>query len=254
MTGKNQRIPSSEAIKLQIQIWIDWLFFPVVGLLTILFFKVIHRSRIYRHEEIRKRYLELTADGKPTILCSNHLTMFDSIFLHYAMGSVFRYFFNFRLFAWNVPAVENFKSTAFLSLLTYLGKTIPIDRQGASEHHKLVLNKIRYLLDRGETCNIFPEGGRSRTGRVDVENVTYGVGNILREMEDYQVICVYMRANRQETYSALPPSGDDLYVEMEAFQPETEFTGRRAARDLSVQIIEKLQQMETRYFDWKSRN
>ncbi len=182
------------------------------------------------------------------MICANHLTMFDSIFIQYALNGVWGYLKEFRLFSWNTPAVENFKATIFMSLFTYLGKTIPIDRQGSSDHHKLVLNKVRYLMEHGHICTIFPEGGRSRTGKIEVENVTYGVGNILSEMEDYRVLCIYLRGSRQEKHSPLPPYNDSIYMKMETIEPRSEQSGRRAARDISVQIITRLKEMEDEYF------
>lgn len=243
-----ERIPLKEILLLKLQILVDYLFFPVVGIATVFFFRFIHKSNIRNHKEIRRQFQDITRDRRPILICANHLTMFDSIFIHYALNGVLGYLKEFRLFSWNTPAVENFKSTAFLSIFTYLGKTIPIDRTGSSDHHKLVLNKVRYLLENGEICTIFPEGGRSRTGRVEPANVTYGVGNILSEMENYRVLCIYIRGDKQETHSPLPPYNDRIYMKMEIIEPETEQTGRRAARDISVQIIDKIKSMEDDYF------
>lgn len=243
-----ERIPGKEIFLLKLQILIDYLLFPIVGFATVCFFKCIHKAKIRHHKNIRRQFRELTRDKRPILICANHLTMFDSIFIHYALGGIIDYLKEFRLFSWNTPAVESFKSTPFMSIFTYLGKTIPIDRAGTSDHHKLVLNKVRYLLESGEVCTIFPEGGRSRTGQVDVENVTYGVGNILSEMENYRVLCIYMRGDRQVTHTVLPAYKDRIYMKMEVIEPKTEQTGRRASREISVQIINKIKEMENEYF------
>lgn len=258
MTSNNnienpEKIPAADRLYLRLQIFIDWLVFPLIAYGTKLYLRHIRGNKIRNLNDIREFYQNATASGRPTMVCANHLTMFDSLYLHYALNTFPGYFFNFRTFSWNTPARESFKSTNAMSLFTYLGKTIPIERQGTSEHHQRVLGKIKYLLSRGETCTIFPEGGRSRTGRVDVENVTYGVGTILKDLKDFQVLCIYMRADRQDTYSVIPSRGDMIQINMELIEPRTEQKGMRAARDISTQIIAKLKEMEDAYFASKPR-
>ncbi len=244
----NSGLSFRDIVFLRLQMFTDWLLFPVLGNSVIFFIRFIKRNRISNLKEIRRQYRRAVARGIPTVICSNHLTMWDSFYIHFALGDFWSYFLSFRTFSWNIPAVESFKNSNLTSLITYLGKSIPIDRQGSAEHHELVLNKLKYLLNEGETVTIFPEGGRSRTGRVEPENVTYGVGNILKELEDYQVLVVYMRALSQSTHSVMPPTGDPFYFRMEVMKPVTSSTGMRASRDLSVQIINRIKEMEDDYF------
>ena len=128
--------------------------------------------------------------------------------------------------------------------MTYLGKCIPIDREGDAAHHKSVLDKIKWLVTQGDVVTIFPEGGRSRTGRVEPDAVTYGIGQILQDLDRPQVVCVYLRGEHQETWSDLPAKGDRLRLDVQLLEPRTTETGRRAARDLSRQVILTLQAME----------
>jgi 1-acyl-sn-glycerol-3-phosphate acyltransferase len=247
-TGRDDRLPDRDIRSLKVQKFIDWLFFPPVGFAVVLFIRLFRANRFLNLNAMRARFKEVTASGRPTLVCSNHLTMFDSIFIHYALNNVFGYLKNFRFFSWNVPAVEKFKTNPFISLFTYLGKCVPIDRFGDSEHHKNVLNKLKYLLLNGEIVTIFPEGGRSRTGRVDIENVTYGTGNILKELKEYQVICIYMRGLHQTEHTALPKRGDDIYFAMEVIEPVSQSRGIRAAKEISTAIILKLKEMEDDFF------
>ncbi len=174
--------------------------------------------------------------------------MFDSIFLHYALATVPDYLRSFRLLSWNVPARENFKRDPFLRVLTYLSKSIAIDRAGNAAHTRGVLDRIKYLASRGEIFTIFPEGGRSRTGRVDVERVASGVGNIVRDLDRPLVLCVYMRSENQETYGVLPPRGERIHVRAELISPSTTAVGVRAAKGLARQIIETLRELEIAHF------
>lgn len=241
-------LTSKERFYLKIQKFIDWLFFIPVGFATIIWLRILRQHRFLHLKESRELYYRVTANKRPTMICANHLTMFDSIYIHYAFSGVLGYITSFRHFAWNVPAVETFKTTVFLKILTYLGKCIPIDRNGTPEHHKNILDKLKFLLESGESVMIFPEAGRSRTGLVEVENVAYGIGNILKELKDYQVVCVYMRGSTQNKHTPLPAHGDEIYFRAELIEPKTTSTGIRAARDISVQIITKLKEMENEYF------
>lgn len=239
----------SEIRALRLQALVGRAAFPVVGPTVIAYLRFVRKNRIRDRAAVRRAYRELTRTERPLVVCANHLTMFDSLFLHWALASPARYLLDFRLFAWNVPAVENFKRGLLLRALTYLGKTVPIDRGGSPEHHREVLAKLAWLAAHGQICTIFPEGGRSRTGRVEPDRVTYGVGHILKELERPLVLCVYLRGERQTTWGYLPERGDELYVALELLEPTTTATGLRAARDLSRQVAERLKQMEERYFE-----
>jgi len=227
---------------------LGWLAFPCVSSLAIFYLRVVRGNRVKDRAAVRRRFRELTSTERPVLICANHLTMIDSFFVHWALASPLDYFRSYRLFAWNVPATENFQRGALLRLMSYLGKTVPIDRSGSATHHKAVLGKLAHLLRQGDLVTLFPEGGRSRTGRVETAQVAYGVGRILRDVPDALVLCVYMRGDRQETWGFQPEHGDELHVELEVLEPETKERGLRATRDLSRQVIDRLKQMEDRYF------
>jgi hypothetical protein len=210
--------------------------------------RAVRGHRIAGLHEARQTYQRAVASGRPTLVCANHLTLYDSAFLHHAFGSTVDYLTNFRLFSWNVPAVENFAKSPLWRLLVYLGKCIPIDRAGDAAHHKAVLDKVTFLVAQGEVCTIFPEGGRSRTGRVEVAQATYGVGRVLAALDRPQVVCAYLRGEKQATYSDMPARGDVLHLTAEVIEPSTSLAGIRGARDLARQVVHKLHEMEERHF------
>ncbi len=222
--------------------------YGLVGAGSLFYMRLVRRNRIAEIDQTRRIYREALALGRPTIVCANHLTMVDSAFLHHGLASTFDYLKDFRRFSWNVPAVENFTRGRLLRTLVYLGKTIPIDRAGDAAHHKGVIDKIVHVVTHGDVCTIFPEGGRSRTGRIEPANVTYGVGQILKELDRPLVLCAYLRGERQETWGSLPARGDTMHLEVERLEPTTRETGLRAARDLARQVIGKLKAMEDAYF------
>jgi hypothetical protein len=96
---------------------------------------------------------------------------------------------------------------------------------------------------------IFPEGGRSRTGRVDKENFSYGVGRFIQDVDKCKVMCFYLRGDRQRSYGLIPAWGDKFYVQVDVFKPApTVQEGLRAQREYAAQIINRLAQMEDNYF------
>jgi hypothetical protein len=218
---------------------------PLYFLLTRIFF---YRVRDLR--EIRRQSTAEFAKHKgPWIICANHLTMVDSFLLSYATFSLRQHITGYRRLPWNLPERRNFQSNILLILLCYLSKCIPVDRGGPREKMKETLDKCEYLLRNGHTVMIFPEGGRSRSGRVDKEGFSYGVGRFVHDVEDCKVMCIYMRGDKQDSYSGIPAWGDKFSAQVEVFTPERiAETGLRAQREYATQIINRLAQMEDNYF------
>lgn len=194
----------------------------------------------------------LDRQGGPVILCPNHLTMIDSLLLIWAMTPAWKALSKPRLFPWNTPEKRNFAHNAVLRFFCYIGKCLPVVRQGPAQQTKVLMDKIKLLLAKGQSLMMFPEGKRSVTGRVDTDNFAYGIGKIIddvrREGLKPQVLCLYLRGRRQEAKSTVPKRGDRFFVDAELVEPQTVHSGLRAARDLATQIIQRLAGMEHAYF------
>jgi 1-acyl-sn-glycerol-3-phosphate acyltransferase len=244
-------LPAGDRAWLRLQRMAGWATFAVVGPGSVFAMRVVRNTRVHGVEEARRVYRQALASGRPTIVCANHLTMVDSAYLHWALAPISEYLLHFERFSWNVAAFEHFKDNPFLRTIVFLAKTVPIDR-GDETHRKAVLDKIRWLASRGEVLTLFPEGARSRSGRIDPSAVTYGVGQILKELERPQVLCAYLRGRRQASMSSVPAFGDTMDLRVELLEPATSEKGLRAARDLSRQVITKLKSMEDAYL--ASRN
>ena len=185
----------------------------------------------------------------PWLICANHLTMADSPLLSYAMLSLWSHLRAYRWIPWNLPERNNFRNP-FLILLCYLSKCIPVQRGGPRAEMKQTLAKCAYLLSRKQRLLVFPEGGRSRTGRVDTEQFSYGVGRFLGEdSQNLRVMCLYLRGDGQASFSTVPAFGERFTVLVDVFKPEkSALTGLRAQRDYAGQIIGRLAEMEDNYF------
>jgi 1-acyl-sn-glycerol-3-phosphate acyltransferase len=189
---------------------------------------------------------------RPVILCPNHLTMIDSLLLIWAMTPAWKAISKPRLFPWNTPEKKNFAHNAVLRFFCYIGKCLPVVRQGPPEKTKTFLEKVKLLLARGQSLMMFPEGTRSVSGRVDTQNFAYGIGKIIDDLRrdglQPQVLCLYMRGRKQTGKTAVPKRGDRFFIDAELVEPQTSHQGLRAARDLATQIVQRLAGMEEAYF------
>jgi hypothetical protein len=217
---------------------------------SVLVMRFWFRYRIAGVEAVRERYRAIRAQSDaPMLVCANHLTLVDSFIVAWALGSGLYWVTHPDELPWNTPERTNFGRTRFARMLIFLAKCIPITRGGAREDVAGVLDRVRYLLQRGETALIFPEAGRSRSGRVEESNAAWGVGRIVGAVEGCRVLCVYMRGRAQETWSDYPAKGDTMDVTLACIEPKSDAKGIRRSRDIGQQIVRQLQCMEGDYFD-----
>lgn len=211
--------------------------------------RVLLGYRIRNVGDVRHRFRKLVREHKgPLLICANHLTMADSALVAWALGGSWWYVLNYRRMPWNLPEYHNFAFNWINRAAAWIAKCIPVVRGGSREHVSSVLRRIQHLLSRGDTALIFAEGGRSRSGRVETDSAAYGVGRLLASVRNCSALCVYLRGDRQATWSTVPARGDSFYVDFEMIQPASEHSGLRRSRDLAQQIVVKLAVMEETYF------
>ncbi len=236
----------------KIFLYIQYLLGRLAVFIVVPFTYTLFRLMGYSVRNVRKIRRECQLHFKkhkgPWLICPNHLTMIDSVILSVAMLPMHRYLFQYRLLPWNLPEKVNFQRNIFETIYCYLNKCIPITRGGDREEMKSVLDKCDYLLNKKQSLMIFPEGGRSRTGRINAEGFSYGVGRFVKSQEDCWVMCVYLRGDRQNTFGDIPRFGERFTMNVETFRPRTEYRGLRAQRDIAGQIVKRLARMEETYF------
>ena len=237
-----------ERFLLSLQYWLGRLAVIFTG--PLLF--VVIRLMGYRIRDLERVRNEVTfrlwTHEGPWMICANHLTMIDSLLISYGMASLGGHIVQFRQVPWNLPEQKNFQKNFLLTLLCYLGKCLPVNRGGTRQELQRLLEKCHYLLEQNQVLMIFPEGGRSRTGRVDQDNYSYGVGRFLDECDQCRVMLIYLRGDHQEEYGTIPCRGETFTMEVEAFDPRRMAGGGlRLQREYARQIIEKLARMEDRW-------
>lgn len=216
----------------------------------ILTFIFIARYRCAQIDAVRAKVREIYDNNpdQPIIICSNHLTMIDSMLLTWFLFPTSRIARGFRYFPWNVPEIRNFGRNIGLKVMCYLGKCVFVDRKAGASANSKSMAKLRYLLSKNESVCMFPEGGRSRSGRIEPEECSYGVGTLMAEQKVNNVLLVYLRGRQQKSFSFFPRYGESFYIEAEWGTFTTEHSGRRAARDLTLQVMTELKGMEDAYF------
>jgi hypothetical protein len=224
------------------------IFLAPLGVTIYLLIRYRFKLTVANQSVIRQRFRQVFGEGKPVVICSNHLTLVDSVLIAWALAPISFYVWNFRALPWNIPAIENYCRRPSWRLLTFLAKCIPIDRTGSRGHLNLVVDKLAYVLTRGHACLLFPEGTRSRSGRFDHQGVGYGVGKLIERIPGCRILCVYLRGQEQASYSDFPQKGDRLFVDMVVLNPERLGTGMRAIRTHSQAVAGCLRRMEERYY------
>lgn len=237
-------------LSLVVQRWAAWGIAPISFTLVWIGLRVVGGYRIDGLARARREHRQIRAcSDAPMLLCANHLTLVDSFLIAWALGSPFWFFVNFSALPWNVPDQGNFATAPWQRALVYALKCLPIRRGGRRAEATQVLARVAHLLRSGDSVLIFPEGGRSRSGRVEVDSAATGVGRVIRSVHGCRVLCVYLRGDRQRGYSGLPARGDRFSVALCEIEPKTDDRGLRGSRDLVRQVVGKLREMEQEYFD-----
>lgn len=196
-------------------------------------------------EALRAHYRALRRTHRGGVLvCPNHLTMIDSALVAWALGGPLFFLRDFAALPWNLPERRHFAAHWWNRAAVWLLKCLPIERGGARREQGATLARVAWLLGQGEAVLVFPEGARSRSGRVERDAPTYGPGRLLAAAPDVRVLCVYLRGERQSAMSDLPARGQRFRVAWADVEPKSEQAGLRRALDLTQQVLATLAALE----------
>lgn len=208
------------------------------------------RYRVRDHRDVRRRLRrELATAPGPVLIAANHLTMIDSAILAWAVAPSWWYVLRTSKLPWNLPERRNFAASLPARVLAYLCKCLPITRGGDRQSSRATLAKLAHLMASGQPALVFPEGRRSRTSRVDRSEAAHGVGWLVKSTPGCRVLCLYLRGDDQRGYSFLPSRGETFTLLSSWLEPETRRAGMRASVEITDQILTRLEELESEYFD-----
>lgn len=247
MTHARLRLRSRLALR--VQRLLSHLGLVVTGPVLLALFHFRFRFSAHDLARVRARYRALRAACPgPLLICSNHLTLVDSIIQAILLDSLWSYLRHPAALPWNLPEAKNYYHSLSWRLTCYLGRSIPVERGASRERAALAQAQMHYVLGQGDAIAIFPEGKRSRDGRVDDRDFSYGVGQLLNQVPDAKVLCIYMRGMRFGGFADFPRAGERFYLQLEMLAPQSASLGLRRARDLSAQVVARIKKMEGEYF------
>jgi 1-acyl-sn-glycerol-3-phosphate acyltransferase len=244
------RLSARERLGLDLQRAVGRLLSPIWVPATVALMRFGLRWHIEELRAVRAQYRALWRDdGGPVLVCANHLTLIDSALVAWALGSPGWFLTHYPALPWNVPERRNFADSLVSRLLVYLMKCVPVTRGGDRGQVGRVLARLVHLLGRGEAVLVFPEGGRSRSGRVEVENAAYGIGRVVGDLPGCRILCVYLRGEHQDGFSDLPRRGERFHVRLATLRPTATQKGLRGTRDVARQVVATLADLERKHFD-----
>jgi len=226
---------------LRLQSFFSWLFAAFVEAPFFWLVIKLFSYKVYHKEHLKK-------SRPPMILVSNHLTLIDSWFVAYATGFP-EFYWKPWFLPWHLPEETNYYRGLLVPFI-WLNKTIPIVRGAPPKEQKLTKDKIINVLNNNEAIHIFPEGTRSRTGRI--EDYTTGIGRIYQRVPNCSILPVYIRG----TENVLPINSifPRLFKKIDVVIGEprmltSKYKGLRAGVDISKQIFDILVKMEKGYLE-----
>lgn len=232
-----------------VQYIVSGFFFLFLYALIAALCRFLFRYQIQNRAGIRQQFLS-ACEQVPSglLICANHLSFVDSILIIYALGSPWTYLRHYKRFAWNLPKRSHVKSSRFFQAICYLGKCLLFPDDTPNDI-KYAMEKLLHLLKTGHYVMLFPEGTRSRTGRLNRDDFGYGAGQLVNESSIKQVLCLYIRPDRQEKAMRFPPKRSKITLALKLIEPTSEANRSKArARDLSREIMATLASMEDEYF------
>lgn len=191
-----------------------------------LLFGVLNRTRIYGRGRI--------PHAPNTLVLSNHQSMIDSFPIAYYLfypEKIFRP----HLGPWNAAAAENFFKNPFLAWVFHQFKCIPV-RRGRRDL-KAMMRSARAL--RAGTLTLFPEGTRSRNGRVGRGRA--GAGMVILQTRP-QVVPVTLEGLDRvlPIGSRLPRIGQRVSIYVGRPVPYDDLAAEGRSRKSAQQIVDRV--------------
>lgn len=236
--------------------FLSYLFFIPVAYTIKVLLERVGRYEVEDWAATRAEYERIVEDAerdaRPILFCANHLTFIDSIIIFWIFNPVWRYVLKYDRIFWNVPAGDVFAKIWYLHWLFRLNKCVFIYRDESAAHKTKVMQQLRSILEAGSSLLLFPEGRRSRSGRVETAKLTTGAARLALSYPEAKLVCVYSRADRQAAFSNYPPRRSRFSLQLEEIEvaPFLALPEREGQIALTQAIGARLAHMEERHFSF----
>lgn len=230
-----------QTLFLRVQSILSWIFAVFIGTPFIWLFIKLFSYKVYHKEHLK----ELTP---PFILVSNHLALIDTWFGAFAIAFP-EFYWKPWLLPWHLPEETNYHRGLLVPYM-WLNRSIPIVRGATPKEQKLSKDKIINVLQNNEAIYVFPEGTRSRSGRIG--DYTTGIGRIYLRVPNCTILPIYIRGTEKvlPIKSIFPRIFKKIDVVIgRPMKLTSEHQGLRAGVDISKQIFDILVKMEKEYFE-----
>jgi len=231
----------SQTALLRLQSYLSWIFVVLIEAPIFLLLMRLFSVRVFHKENLKGL-------KPPFILVSNHLSLIDSWFGVYSVAWP-EFLWKHWLLPWHLPEATNY-FRGLQAVLVWLSRSIPIARGSGARQVAVALEKVVEVLKKGESVYIFPEGTRSRTGRIG--DCTTGIGRIYKKVPHCTILPIYLRG--MENVLPIGVKFPRLFKKIdvvigEPVRLKTEYSGLRANKVIAEQIFKILVNMEKEYFE-----
>ena len=209
-------------------IWhfVSWVAVNISVTLMLPFWFILNRTIVTGRENI--------GSWPNTLLLSNHQSMIDSMPIGSA-GFYPRSLIKPYLIPWHPAAYENFYKHPTLAWLSFHFRCIPV-RPGRRDLKALV--RMIDVLPYGTMC-IFPEGTRSRTGKV--RDGKPGPGLLILATEPRVVpVAIEGMQDVLPIGSSIPKIGKRIWIKFGEPVDYSEFIGRPRTRETAQEVVDKV--------------
>lgn len=227
--------------KTSFQYSISYLVFPIVWPIVLAIFYFYFNYKIENKKQLRKEFKSLYRNNQGILLLPNHISLIDSLIQSVALGSFFFYLFNFKALNWNLADKNNFFSNPILSFLSFITKSIPVERKAGLKKARILYDKLTPLLRNGHVVSLFPQGGRGDK-TIDQNNYSYGPGFILQNNPNATFVCLYMKGNYMDLCD-FPKKGTTFSFELKKIEVSP-IQEKRQLITFSQKVISTLKSME----------
>ncbi|MBR8536261.1 1-acyl-sn-glycerol-3-phosphate acyltransferase [Carboxylicivirga sediminis] len=177
---------------------------------------------------------EQLPEGRPVIIVSNHQSLYD---IPAVVHGFRKYYPKF------ISKIELGKNLPSISYNLIHGKSALIDRKNGSQSVKEIFKLGRLIQANNYAACIFPEGTRSKTGRVK-KFMTAGLNTLLRAAPDAIIIPFVIDGHSRMMYKGMFPLkfGEKIsYTALEPIEPKGKDVEELTA-DIQQLIKNKLEQ------------